>query len=403
MLNLTAALLLLCDWESENPVGTILAYLLRHQNEDGSWQTPPTGCRCYFPRPLDARIPVVPDPDTIRRFHLLTPTLGCDSAADRESAQKALYGLGPPAIPLLQDASTHLDPEVRWRCRETLEQHWKTDSSVRDLFRQAAAHDTLDFGLKATSLALLNFLGAGYSQLSRDQWSDTVNLGSTYHSGHRIKKALRWLLDQQKGDGSFPSPHFLTQAMAALALSEYYGMTVANDLREPAQRAVNFIQTLKSSDPDVLLWKKLVHFSGDLAGFPLPPSDPKLLLSAFENATSIPHLSRNILVSSLLKVPCEGAKARFLGLDQEDRAPEERFVTALAVCRTWKPATAERCAWQVSILSGWRKLQVTAKECRQGTWTDAPGGYEERMMSTLFTGLTLEHAYCYANALLALP
>src|SRR5256885_835051 len=130
MLNLAAALLLLCDGQPENPVGRILLHLLRHQNEDGSWQTPPANCNCRFPRPPISLIPLVPDPDTLRRFRSLTPTLGSDSVSEREAAQKALYRLGIPAIPLLQEASTDLDPEVRWRCRETLDKHWRRNPEV---------------------------------------------------------------------------------------------------------------------------------------------------------------------------------------------------------------------------------------------------------------------------------
>src|SRR5258708_6862541 len=169
MLSLITALLLLCDLETENPVGLILLHLFRHQNDDGAWQAPPANCYCRCPRPAAGRVPLVPDPETLRRFQSLTRTLGSDSVSEREAAQKDLYGLGIPAIPLLQDASTDPDPEVRWRCRETLDKHWRRNPIVQDLIRKAAYPDTLDFGLKATSLALLAFLGAGYSPLSRDE------------------------------------------------------------------------------------------------------------------------------------------------------------------------------------------------------------------------------------------
>src|SRR5258706_14915280 len=79
-----------------------------------------------------------------------------------------------------------------------------------------------------TSLVLLSLLGAGYSQLSRDEYDEVV-------VGPKVKKGLQWLLSQQRVDGTFLSGHDdpFDQALAALALSDAYGMTASQVLKEP--------------------------------------------------------------------------------------------------------------------------------------------------------------------------
>ena len=85
----------------------------------------------------------------------------------------------------------------------------------------------------ATGLALLTFMAAGYTHEDQ-KYRQTVRRG------------LDWLVKHQLPDGSLsyrgsPPTHFDSQGIATMALCEAYGMTRDRDLREPAQKAIDFI------------------------------------------------------------------------------------------------------------------------------------------------------------------
>jgi hypothetical protein len=95
----------------------------------------------------------------------------------------------------------------------------------------------------ATAMALIAFQGNGHTHKSRTQYSKLV------------EKAWIWMLKQQDGDGAFgtkerlPYGHrFYTHALAAIALSELYGMTGDKKFREPAARAVRYLVENQSQE-----------------------------------------------------------------------------------------------------------------------------------------------------------
>jgi hypothetical protein len=131
----------------------------------------------------------------------------------------------------------------------------------------------------ATALALLAFQGAGYT-----------------HREHRyaglVASGLAFLTDNQRPDGDLYLPldessnrsaWLYSHSIAALALSEAFGMTQDEQLREPAQRALDF--AVKSQDPtyggwrytpglgtdtSVTGWMMMALRSGELAGLQVP-------------------------------------------------------------------------------------------------------------------------------------
>ncbi len=133
----------------------------------------------------------------------------------------------------------------------------------------------------ATGLCLLSFQGAGYTH-QQHQYAAVVSSG------------LRALLAMQRPDGNLyrsedpvsdQNVMFYSHGIAALALCEAYGMTGDPALREPAQRAVDFIvksqhqerggwryQPQVSSDTSVSGWMMMALKSGELAGLTVPPS-----------------------------------------------------------------------------------------------------------------------------------
>lgn len=127
----------------------------------------------------------------------------------------------------------------------------------------------------ATGLALMAFLGGGY-----DHFEDK----------HRevVRRGLRFLIEQQKENGdlyffqekkSHESAWLYSHAIASIALCEALGMTGDEELREPAQKAIYFIEESqnrqyggwryepgKHADTSVSGWQLMALKSGELAG-----------------------------------------------------------------------------------------------------------------------------------------
>ena len=128
----------------------------------------------------------------------------------------------------------------------------------------------------ATGLSLLAFLGAGY----------------THRSGKHqqtVSRALTWLLSHQKqnGDLFYGEAKFVwlySHGMASIALCEAYGMSKDPKLRQPAQKALDFIIASQhpkfggwryrpqfESDTSVSGWQVMALKSGEMAGLKVPP------------------------------------------------------------------------------------------------------------------------------------
>ena len=129
----------------------------------------------------------------------------------------------------------------------------------------------------ATGLALLAFQGAGYNHRQ-------------YKYSSQLKQAVDWLVANQSQSGglyvetdkaSNQACLMYSHAIAALALTEAYGMTQDPDLREPTQKALNYIESTqhakkggwryfadrrRSTDTSVTGWMMMALKSGRLAG-----------------------------------------------------------------------------------------------------------------------------------------
>ncbi|MFW6107491.1 MAG: hypothetical protein ACOC8A_02255 [bacterium] len=100
------------------------------------------------------------------------------------------------------------EPDGRWSCK-------KWDGS--------GEHD-----VGMTGLALLAFLGAGYTH-TRGTFKDTV------------AKGLAWLKASQKDSGSFGWKTFYEQGIATMAVCEAFAMSGSEQVGAMAQRAVDYI------------------------------------------------------------------------------------------------------------------------------------------------------------------
>ncbi len=88
-----------------------------------------------------------------------------------------------------------------------------------------------------TGLALLPFLGAGYTH-HEGKYQEVVEKGLRYLVGNMVVKNNMGKLFEEDGDGH---EHMYCHGIAACALVEAYGMTQDSKLRAPAQLGINYI------------------------------------------------------------------------------------------------------------------------------------------------------------------
>lgn len=145
----------------------------------------------------------------------------------------------------------------------------------------------------ATGLALLAFQGAGYNHLE-------------YRYADPMRRAIDWLVANQKADGdlyvetaaaSSDYARLYSHGIAALALCEAYGITQDPRLKEPAQRALNYIMETQdkrlggwrytpglSSDTSVTGWMMMALKSGQLAGLEVDQESYQKITAWLEQA-----------------------------------------------------------------------------------------------------------------------
>jgi hypothetical protein len=154
----------------------------------------------------------------------------------------------------------------------------------------------------ATALAVMAFQGAGYNHREL-----------AYHDV--VSRGLTFLLSRQKANGdlfvplddaSNKSVWLYSHALATIAVCEAYGMTQDATLREPAQRAIDFVVAGQqkerggwryapgiNSDMSVGGWMTMALKSGELAGLSVPRSTyAKIVhwLDAAQQSASAPYL-----------------------------------------------------------------------------------------------------------------
>ena len=142
---------------------------------------------------------------------------------------------------------------LRWlKNHQSADGHWDTDGfDAQCKLNRCDGPGEAPYDPGSSGLALLCFLGAG----------------ETHQSGtcrETVKNGLKYLRDIQDSEGCFgprTSQHFMyNHAIAALAMTEAYGMTSSRVFKEPAQRGVGFV--LKSKNP-YLAWRYNFPPDGD--------------------------------------------------------------------------------------------------------------------------------------------
>ncbi|MBI5367424.1 MAG: hypothetical protein HZA54_10345 [Planctomycetes bacterium] len=106
-----------------------------------------------------------------------------------------------------------------------------------------------DHNLGLTGLALLAYLGAGYTHLTRETYVDAMT-GREMCFGTVVKLGLVHLIRSQDADGCFGAraggKTMYNHAIAALAMAEAYGLTSSPLFKDAAQRGINFLVAAKN-------------------------------------------------------------------------------------------------------------------------------------------------------------
>jgi hypothetical protein len=138
------------------------------------------------------------------------------------------------------------------------------------------------YGTGVSGLALLAFLGAGFTHLSRETY-DGICFGDV------VRKGLQRLMSRQDAEGGVgpraAEKPMYNHALAALALSEAYGLTGSLLIRGSAQRAIDFLVAAQNpgsgwrytarsgeSDTSVTGWAVLALKSAEHSGLAFPRS-----------------------------------------------------------------------------------------------------------------------------------
>jgi hypothetical protein len=344
---------------------------------------------------------------------------------------------------------------LRWLARhQDVDGSWSAEGfSHKCVNGKCSGEGEHDFDTGVTSLSLLAFLGAGYTQLSKDELVDPAVPGQTLHMSEVVKRALQCLVAHQDPEGCVGErgqKYLYNHAVAALALSEAFGMTASEPLREPAQKAINFLVAAENpgkgwrysarsgdNDTSVTGWAVMALKSAEISGLPFPRSAFEGALSWLKEATETNGYYRaGYNQAGTGKVYVPGKNEQFSHHEsmsavavmsrifiQKKREPELTAVNLLVSdLPAWKPGQVDFYYWYYASLAlfqydgpkgaFWAKWNEPMKNtlvpnqktssggCENGSWDPSADrwGFEGgRVYATAINCLTLEVYYRYAN------
>lgn len=298
--------------------------------------------------PVD--LPIVEDPLTLPEITPLVPmapslmsespltSIGASLSA-RTPGMREVYHEAFGGTKLTEDA---VIAGLQWLARN---QQSNGSWSLKGPYRDGANRENLE---AATAMALLAFQGHGHTHqpLADDPFTRNVQRG------------WNWLLKQLHDDGRFfkdevGDARLYTQAQCTIAICELYGMTHDEELRKPAQRAVDYcvkIQTPQGgwrynpgdgNDLSVTGWFAMALQSARMAGLEVP-SDTFKRLDRYLDSVQHDYGSRYSYQTRSGATPAmtaEGLLCRqYLGWERDD----ERLVEGVSYLLRYLPEWDER-------------------------------------------------------------
>ena len=217
-------------------------------------------------------------PDIENRFRKTdfggTPSVNPAVLVEKEAFRRRTPSMAENSAAPKTEAAIHSGLEFLTRFQKQ-DGRWVLD----EFDRQHPLHRRqLNSDMAATGLAVLAYQGAGYNHRE-------------FKYSRQLNHAIRWLIQNQGDDGglylesdekSDAACRLYSHGIAALALTEAYGMTQDPMLKEPAQKALDYIAESQhpetggwryfamkkklSSDTSVSGWMMMALQSGRLAG-----------------------------------------------------------------------------------------------------------------------------------------
>jgi hypothetical protein len=347
---------------------------------------------------------------------------------------------------------------LRWLARhQDSDGHWSAQGFGRNCAKTACSGGgESDYDTGVTGLSLLAFLGAGYTSMSKDdkQMIDPAFPDRQLHFGDAVKRGLQWLVAQQDAEGCVGErgvKHLYNHAIAALALSEGYGMTGLEILRGPAQKSIDFLVAAQNpgkgwrysarggdNDTSVTGWAVMALKSAELSGLQVPAAAYAGALRWLEEATEKNGYYRvGYTQAGTGKVFVPGKNEQFsdhpsmsavavlsrIFIQKTQKEPALTAANLLAAdLPAWKPGQVDFYYWYYASLalfqldgpkgpfwSKWNEPmkaaivphQKTATHvCENGSWdpSEERWGFEGgRVYAAAINCLTLEVYYRYAH------
>jgi len=310
------------------------------------------------------------------------------------------------------------------------------------------------YDIGVTSLSLLAFLGGRYTQLTKE-FPDPLDRQQMLRFGDVVKRGLQWLILHQDPEGCVGergTKYMYNHAVAALVLSEAYGMTASQPLRESAQKAIDFLIASQNpgkgwrysakcgdSDSSVTGWAVMALKSAELSelSFPKGPAFDGAINWLNEATATNGYYRTGYISKEDGKVYVPGKNEMWddhpalsavsvmsrIFIQKNKREPALTAVTLLASdLPVWKQNKVDFYYWYYASLAlfqydgpegpmwkKWNEPMVNAivphqkgkaDGCRSGSWDpqDDRWGFEGgRVYAAAINALTLEVYYRYEN------
>lgn len=229
-------------------------------------------------------VPKMPG-DTLVRVGELPSDFRSPSTEWQEPVTRMFQGRNPQARTqtVLQEGGTSETEAAVARGLKFLLRHQRQDGSwslhrfhkTEDCDETCRGHGSTHSDVAATALSLLPFLGAGQTHQEGEYAAE-------------IFRGLKWLVEQQKENGDLrDGGQMYAHGQAAIALCEAYALSGDQELRQPAQTALNYIVRAQhrvrggrgggwrynpgeAGDTSVVGWQLMALKSGQMAYLHVP-------------------------------------------------------------------------------------------------------------------------------------